>query len=218
MEEDLQYLGFYKGEISDNKDPENLGRLRLKVPDLYGDEAFDYWALPLGLFAGKSIGFFAIPSKGDHVWVTFENGDPRFPLWTYGWWSQGQRPETASTDVSVIQTNAGHRIEFDDREKLLRVSDANGNIILMNNEGISIISDNISLGKENKSAEPAVVGDTLERLLKEMMADLGNLKTIKTSNGVTASLNTATNWSTFKGKWDGKWEEFKSKVVNLEKE
>lgn len=215
--DDIQYFGFYKGIVSDRKDPDNLGRLKLKVPDVYGDDTYDYWSIPLGLFSGKNIGFFAIPNEGDNVWVTFENGDPRFPLWTYGWWGEKHRPETANIDVSVFQTTSGHKMEFDDKEKLIRITDAHGNIVILNDKGVSIISKNISLGKLDKSAEPAVLGDTLDNLLKEYTDDIGKLKTIQTSNGVTAALNTAANWSSFKQKWSQKWEEFKSKVVNLEK-
>lgn len=215
--DDTQYFGFYKGVVDDRNDPDNLGRLKVKVPDVYEDETYDYWAIPLGLFAGKSIGFFAIPNKGDNVWVTFENGDPRFPLWTYGWWGNDHRPTTANPDVSVLQTTSGHKVELDDKEKLVRITDASGNIVLMNNKGISVISKNISLGKQDKSLEPAVLGDTLDILLKEFQDDIGELMTIQTSNGVTAALKTAANWSTFKSKWSTKWKDFKSKVVTLEK-
>lgn len=216
--EDTQYFGFYKGIVQDVADPENAGRVMLSVPEIYGDETYDYWAYPLGMFAGKNIGFFAVPNKGDNVWVTFENGDPRYPLWTYGWWGDNQAPKTAKPEVKVLQTTTGHRVELDDEKKLIRITDCNSNIVELNKQGISLISPNISLGKLDKSAEPAVLGDTLERLLREMMKDLGDLKTIQTSNGVTASINTASNWGSFKSKWDGKWEEFKSKVVNLQKE
>ena len=215
--DDTQYFGFYKGIVDDRNDPDNLGRIKVRVPDIYEDETFDYWAIPLGLFAGKNVGFFAIPNKGDNVWVTFENGDPRFPLWTYGWWGNDQRPQTASPDVNVLQTTSGHKIELDDKDKLIRITDANGNIVILNDKGISVISDNISLGKLDKSLEPAVLGDTLHDLLKAFTDDVGSLKTIQTSNGVTASINTASNWATFKSKWTTKWEDFKSKVVTLEK-
>lgn len=216
--EDTQYFGFYKGSVADTNDTDNLGRLKLSVPQIYGDETYDYWAYPLGLFAGKDIGFFAIPNKGDNVWVTFENGDPRYPLWCYGWWGDNQAPKTAKPEVKVLQTTKGHKIEFDDEKGILRVSDCNKNVVEMNDKGVSIISNNISLGKLDKSKEPAVLGDTLEKLLQQMMEDLGNVKTIQTSNGVTAALNTAANWGTFKSKWDAKWQEFKSNVVNLEKD
>lgn len=63
------YYGIYGGFVSDNEDPEFLGRLKVKVPQIYGEEVPDYWAWPKGIYAGNQVGFFAIPNIDDGVEV-----------------------------------------------------------------------------------------------------------------------------------------------------
>lgn len=216
IEEYGRFYANYRGVVENVEDPDNLGRLQVLVPQVYGDDLYEYWAAPK-LFAGAGIGSFILPNKGDFVWVEFENGDPRYPIWSYGWWGQGQVPEGASPLNKVIQTTTGHRVELDDENMLVRITDANKNIVELNSNGVSIISENISIGSLDKSDEPAVLGDTAMDLLIEFMNDLGNIATIQTSSGVTYAINTSPNWSSLSSKWGSKWEEFKSKSVTLNK-
>lgn len=62
-----KYYGCYRGFIADNVDPQSLGRLKLKVPQVYGEEVMDYWAFSKGMPVGKQIGMYAIPNIGDMV-------------------------------------------------------------------------------------------------------------------------------------------------------
>lgn len=209
LEHSDRYYGSYRGFVEDNDDKENLGRLKVKVPSIYGDEVYDYWALPKGIYAGKGVGSFWIPAKGDNVWISFEGGDVRFPIWEYGWWSEQQVPENADKDIKVLQTNSGNRIEMNDTDESITVRNKDG-------KSVVITKDLVILGNIDADKEKAVLGDTLHDLLNEFTDDVGNLMTIKTSNGVTASINTATNWNMFKNKWTTKWEDFKSQVVKLD--
>ena len=104
LEESGKYYGIYKGVVANNKDPENLGRLQLKVPQICGEETYEYWAFPKGIFAGNGIGAFWIPNDKDMVWVSFENGDPRYPIWEYGWWKTGDVPDGATPEIKVLQS------------------------------------------------------------------------------------------------------------------
>ena len=54
-----KYYGVYRAIVADNNDPDKLGRLKLKIPQIYGDQEHDYWAWCKGMFAGKNIGFLA---------------------------------------------------------------------------------------------------------------------------------------------------------------
>lgn len=212
-----RFYATYKGIVANNQDPENLGRLQLKVPQVYGDEAYEYWALPKGIFAGNGIGSFWIPAEGDMVWVSFENGDPRFPIWEYGWWKDKDAvPKDATTKVRVLQTSVGHRIVLDDENKKIQIEDCNGNKVELNETGISNVTKKLSLGSLDGSAEPAVLGDTAMDLLNEFIEDLGNIKTIQTSSGVTYAIKTSPEWQVLVNKWSSKWEEFKSKKVTLD--
>ena len=67
------YVGRYRGLVIDNADPSGERRLRVRVPDVWGDESA--WATD-GASAGGDV-----PAVGDEVWVEFENGDPTYPKW-----------------------------------------------------------------------------------------------------------------------------------------
>lgn len=219
-----KYYASYKGFVSDNEDPEFVGRLKIKVPQVYGEEVPDYWALPKGMYCGVGVGFFAVPNVNDPVWISFENGDPRFPIWEYGWFGRGDVPEAAKNNGNkptnqVIQTISGHRIELDDKKdnEVIRITDKFGNIIEMNSNGISQVTDKISLGSLDSSAEKAVLGDTATDLLNEFIADLGDISGIPTpAGGPTSPISSAPNWITLVTKWQTKWNDFLSNKVTLD--
>ncbi len=63
-----KYYGKYRGEVVDNKDPEYLGRLQLRVPSVLGKKAVTGWAMPCLPFGGAADqGFFFIPEKDARV-------------------------------------------------------------------------------------------------------------------------------------------------------
>ena len=57
-----EFYGKYRGIVSDNQDPQMLGRIRARIPDLTGDDECG-WAMPCAPFGGSQTGFFAIPSE-----------------------------------------------------------------------------------------------------------------------------------------------------------
>jgi len=198
-----RYYACYRGIVHDNEDPKNYGRLILSVPQIHGKKIHEYWAWPKGMFAGKDIGFYAIPNKGDGVWVSFEEGNPRYPIWEYGWWAKDQVPKGASIQNKVFQTTTGHRLEFDDEHGRIRITAGNGQIVEINKTGIS-------LGSADKSKEPVLLGDTTVALLKEILVGLEQAK-VTTLAGPMPLLNLAT-FTAIKQKL----ESLKSKIVTLD--
>ena len=65
----MRHYGKYRGQVSDNADPEGLGRLRVVVPALLNEAAV--WAMPCVPYAGDGVGLFAMPPIGSAVWVEF---------------------------------------------------------------------------------------------------------------------------------------------------
>jgi uncharacterized protein involved in type VI secretion and phage assembly len=115
-----KYWGKCRGIVADRNDPEQLGRLKLTVPSLFGEETTG-WAAPASPFAGADIGFFFLPQVGDMVWVEFEEGDLDHPIWSGGSWARPDRqPEipaeakSSYPDQAVIKTKAGNVIMFVD--------------------------------------------------------------------------------------------------------
>lgn len=150
------YYGKYRGTVIKNDDPKNLGRLKIKCPIIYGDELHDYWAWPCGAVSGLGHGIFWIPSPGDPVYITCEQGDPRFPLWEYGWYVQdnavtgaiNQIPG-AKPKVKVFLTPGGHRIELNDEtvDNFIDIKHTSGFHIKLYSDGIYLGKDNKNLGK-----------------------------------------------------------------------
>jgi hypothetical protein len=89
---ETKYSGFYRGVVVDNNDPENLGRLRMLVPQVLGEGVTDWaWAVkpvqatvtvnhPTG--GPETVPVVTdLPATGSGVFAMFEGGDPNFPLW-----------------------------------------------------------------------------------------------------------------------------------------
>ena len=110
--------GKYRGFVVDNADPEQKGRLRLRVPSVLADET-TAWALPCLPFGGLADqGFFMIPEIDAQVWVEFEEGNPHHPIWTGVFWQTGSDTPTEAAisppTTRVIKTPSGHTLQFDD--------------------------------------------------------------------------------------------------------
>jgi len=132
-----RYYGKHRGFVSDNQDPDNLGRIKAKVPGLLKDEETG-WALPCLPYGGSAEqGFFAIPEVDAGVWIEFEAGDLTHPLWVGTWWGSGEIPESAKPDQKIIKTKSGHTLLLDDTggSELIKISTPAGHIILLDDTG-----------------------------------------------------------------------------------
>lgn len=92
-----KYFGKYRGAVLNNIDPMQEGRLQVQVPDVAGLVPAS-WAMPCVPLAGINMGMFALPMIGSGVWVEFEHGDPRFPIWVGCYWgSMADLPKLSQT-------------------------------------------------------------------------------------------------------------------------
>jgi uncharacterized protein involved in type VI secretion and phage assembly len=132
----MTYYGKFRGVVVDNNDPNQLGRLTARVPDIFGDETSG-WALPATPYAGDGVGLYLIPPVGASVWVEFEHGDPEYPIWSGCFWASGELP--ASPDVKVLKTTAG-TITINDTSGSagITIETADGKKIVMDSGGIEI--------------------------------------------------------------------------------
>jgi uncharacterized protein involved in type VI secretion and phage assembly len=155
---DHKYYGKYRGIVVDNNDPEKLGRLKVKVPSVLGNDVVTGWAMPCLPYGGiANQGFLAIPEIDAGVWVEFEAGDLEYPVWVGTYWgkpggeSELPKPNQAdgSEDSSVqepptrkiMKTKQGHTIQLEDKEgeeMVLIVEAVNGEVITMDKNGIKI--------------------------------------------------------------------------------
>lgn len=67
------FCGVYRGLVMDIADPESRGRIKVQIPQIFGDLVLPYWAWPVnpGL----------VPTLGMGAFVMFEAGDPDKPVW-----------------------------------------------------------------------------------------------------------------------------------------
>lgn len=90
-----RFFATYAATVEATNDPERIGRLKVRVPLIYGpsgaNEAISVsdlpWAMPSGLPAGGSAqsgGVVWLPQVGDHVYVRFLDGEPEKPIWEWG--------------------------------------------------------------------------------------------------------------------------------------
>jgi uncharacterized protein involved in type VI secretion and phage assembly len=134
-----KYFGKYRGEVTDNKDPLMLGRVKAKVPAIFGGNDSG-WALPCSPYAGNGVGFFFIPPVGAKVWIEFEAGNPDAPIWAGAFWGTGEPPKTpAVADVKVIKTDSA-TITLDDTPGAggITIETTAGLKIVMNSSGIEL--------------------------------------------------------------------------------
>lgn len=215
-----RYYSSYRAFVFDNNDPKGLQRLKLIIPQISGNQSYNYWAYPKGVFFGPKYGSQVLPQKGDVVWVEFESGVPEVPIWSHGHPGKDEYPdETDLQDVNCywFKTPKGNLIKLYDTKNLVHIENVSGDYFEENENGHSLVTDkNISLGTLNKSKEPAMLGDTAMDLLNEFINDIGNIGLIKTSTGVTSTINTSPLWGTLVEKWKIKWENFKSNKVTLD--
>jgi phage protein D len=67
------------GVVTNNNDPEQLGRVRVKYPSL-SDSEESAWARIATPSAGNARGLLMLPQANEEVIVGFEHGDPRRPI------------------------------------------------------------------------------------------------------------------------------------------
>ena len=109
--------GIVIGIVADLKDPDKLGRGRVKFPYL-GDQLSD-WARVANPMAGKNRGAYFVPEPEDEVLVAFECGDPRRPYIVGSLWSTADPPPKTDGDLEknnwrFIRSRSGHILKFDD--------------------------------------------------------------------------------------------------------
>jgi hypothetical protein len=178
-----KYYGKYRGLVEDNNDPQHLGRLRARVPEVLGD-VVSGWALPCTPYAGDGSGQYTIPEPGTRVWMEFEAGDIERPIWSGCWWSQGQLPadrggQSGAPALKIIRSEKGLMLTLDDSSQTITISDARGSnlmemevttgVITIKSAGKAIVeAPQIELAAN--AAHPLVCGDSLLQYLNQVVA------------------------------------------------
>lgn len=130
--------GLVPAVVTDNNDPQKLGRVKVKLPWLGPDVESD-WARAVAVGAGPTRGVQWIPEVNDEVLVGFADGDLGTPYVLGGLWNGKDAPPLApgafvaggKVTKRKLITRAGHEITFDD-------DDGAGGILIKDKDGNQI--------------------------------------------------------------------------------
>ena len=146
MKEPGLLRGVSVGVVSQNQDPEGLGRVKIRFPWRENPDE-SHWARIAVLMAGKDRGTWFLPEVGDEVLVACDAERIEHPYVLGALWNgQEPPPETNSdgrNDIRKIRSRSGHEIIFDDgaRGRIdIHLSD-NKRQVLLDPDGIVIKDD-----------------------------------------------------------------------------
>ncbi len=161
-----RWYGVYPALVSDIRDPDGRGRVKVKFPwisDSAGG-AYEVWARLATLMAGPNRGTWFVPDPNDEVLVAFEFGDPRRPYVVGALWNGVDSPpesmdgagrnfkkvirsrngvkvtldDTDGQEQFVCETPGGQKVTLKDGPGTVTIEDSNGNSIKLETAGITV--------------------------------------------------------------------------------
>jgi uncharacterized protein involved in type VI secretion and phage assembly len=141
--------GVVVGVVTNNQDPDGLGRVKVKFPWL-SDEDESQWARLAVPMAGKDRGAYFLPEVDDEVLVVFEHGDVRFPYVVGALWNGQDTPPAKNDDgknnLRLIKSRSGHLIKLNDEDgketiEIIDKSEKNSIIVDTAKNTITITTD-----------------------------------------------------------------------------
>ena len=159
-----QFSGVCSAVVVDNVDPDNSGRVQVRLPPsiMPGQESLEAWARIATLMAGNHRGTWFIPDVNDEVLVAFEGGDVRRPYVIGALWSgTNPPPETMDADNTrkvvrsrggvtvvlddrggeerfVVETPGGQKVVLKDGPGSVQITDSNGNSVKLEPSGVTV--------------------------------------------------------------------------------
>ncbi|HHG74553.1 MAG TPA: phage baseplate assembly protein V [Persephonella sp.] len=143
--------------VTDNKDPENMGRIKVKFPFDDNETGWVRVAVPM---AGDGRGFFFFPEVNDEVLVAFLYGDLNQPVVLGFLWNGKDKPPQNDPSTREIKTVSGHRISLNDKEEKIQIQNKKGDQISIEKDSIiNIKTDGCQLQMDGIKKEIKIKGD-----------------------------------------------------------
>ncbi len=158
-------LGVVVGIVTNNQDPEDLGRVRVRFPWLSETDE-SWWARVAAPMAGSQRGVYFPPEVDDEVLVAFEQGDARFPYVLGALWSSTDKPPESNQDgennLRTIRSRSGHVVRLDDTDgaEKIEIVDADGkqSIVLDTAGGTIKLTADKDVAIESKNGKLLLTG------------------------------------------------------------
>lgn len=150
--------GVMVATVTNNKDPDNLGRVKLKFSIHESPQESD-WAPIATLMSGKDKGSLFIPEVGDQVLVAFHLGHLNRPYVIGSLWNKKAKPpaKDEQNNVRKIKSRSGHELIFDDKNNA-------GQVTLRTSKGVQLVlddqNDKITIGTKNDKQKIVLAGST----------------------------------------------------------
>ncbi len=145
---DGRFFGVVTGVVTNNQDPDKMGRVKVKFPWL-SEDVESAWARLATPGAGASCGLFMLPEVDDEVLVAFEHGRMELPYVLGSLWNgQDAPPETddGANNLRLLKSRSGHVVRLDDtdgEEKIEIVDKSGKNTIVVDtaNNAVTVTAD-----------------------------------------------------------------------------
>lgn len=163
-----RFYGLYPALVTDIKDPDNQGRVKVALPwapDPKGGR-YEAWARLATLMGGNNRGSWFVPDVNDEVLVGFEAGDARRPYVVGALWNGSDKPpatmdgsgrnakkvlrsrngvvitldDTDGQETLTLETPGGQKVTLKDGPGSIEAQDSNGNSLKMEASGITVTS------------------------------------------------------------------------------
>jgi uncharacterized protein involved in type VI secretion and phage assembly len=161
-----RWYGVYPALVSDIKDPDGQGRVKVTLP-WSPDTAsgrYEAWARLATFMGGANRGSWFIPDVNDEVLVAFEAGDARRPYVVGALWNGSDQPPESmdgsgrnakkvlrsrngvkvtlddqdGQEKLILETPGGQKITLKDGPGAVEIVDSNGNSVKLESAGITV--------------------------------------------------------------------------------
>ena len=158
--------GAYPATVTDIKDPDSQGRIKVKLPWSPDNDGggYEVWARLAVPMAGNNRGSWLIPDVNDEVLVLFEGGDARRPYVVGALWNGSDAPpetmdgagnnfkkvlrsrngvkltmdDNDGQEKFIMETPGGQKVTLQDGPGVVEIVDSSGNSIKLESSGVTI--------------------------------------------------------------------------------
>jgi uncharacterized protein involved in type VI secretion and phage assembly len=188
-EDRVHRYGVHKALVTDVRDPDERGRVKVKLIGLADAEGrpLEEWARVATLMAGRKSGTWFLPDTGNEVLVAFEAGDPRRPCVVGALWGDDppERMDAAGSnhrkllrtrngirvtvddqdgkETLTLETPGGQKVRLEDGPASIEIADGNGNSIRLDAGGVTVTA----------SAKVSIVASTVAVSAGMLTVDAG---------------------------------------------